>query len=114
DPENSTGSHWSSEFSDRDHVLYDHDKRLMYLHYMSISSSVFTRLCQGENVSLAYRDLFLHYRYLKSPQEQPTEFKAPDRISQARSIITKFRKQKTNNLNHRFRKLKHQLNKLRG
>ncbi|MBW4527814.1 MAG: sugar transferase [Phormidium tanganyikae FI6-MK23] len=114
DPENATGSHWSSEFSDRDFVLYDRDKRLMYLHYMSISSSVFTKLCRGESVSLAYRDLFLHYRYLKSPQNRPQEFKSLGAITQAQSAIAKFRKQKINNLNHRFRKLKHQLNKLRG
>lgn len=114
DPGNATGSHWSSEFSDRDFILYDKDKRLMYLHYMSISSSVFTRLCQGEDVPLAYRDLFLHYRYLKSPQDHPQEFKSPSALTQARSLITKFRKQKITNLNHRFRKLKHQLNKLRG
>ncbi|MBD2082024.1 Npun_R2821/Npun_R2822 family protein [Leptolyngbya sp. FACHB-17] len=114
DPENATGSHWSSQFSDRNHILYDDDKRLMYLHYMSISSSVFTRLCQGENVPLAYRDLFLHYRYLKFSQDRPQEFKSPSAFTQARSRITKFRKQKISNLNHRFRKLKHQLNKLRG
>lgn len=107
------GSHWSSIFEERDRILYDKGQPLTYLHYMSIPSSAFTRLCQGEETSIPYRELFLHYRYLKSPHDRPTEFKSPDRISQTRSMITQFRKQKISNLNHRFRKLKQQLNKLR-
>ncbi|MBD1821421.1 sugar transferase [Cyanobacteria bacterium FACHB-DQ100] len=108
------GSHWSSSFEQHDHVLYDKGQPLTYLHYMSIPSFAFTRLCQGEDVSIPYRDLFLHYRYLKAPQDRPKEFKSPDRFTQARSLITKFRRQKISNLNHRFRKLKLQLNKMRG
>lgn len=107
------GSHWSSTFEERDRILYDRGRPLTYLHYMSIPSSAFTRLCQGEEATIPYRELFLHYRYLKSPQDRPTAFKSPDRFSQARSMITQFRKRKISNLNHRFRKLKQQLNKLR-
>lgn len=108
------GSHWSSNFEQREQVLYDKGRPITYLHYMSISAASFTRLCQGEEVSIPYRDLFLHYRYLKSPQDRPQQFTSPSAIAQAQSAIAKFRKQKVSNLNHRFRKLKHQLNKLRG
>ena len=103
------GSHWSSKFDQRDHVLYDKGQLLTYLHYMSISSSAFVRLCQGEDVSIPYRDLFLHYRYLKTPQERPKELKSLDRLTQARSRIAQFRQQKVSNLSHRFRKFRDQL-----
>jgi len=108
------GSHWSSNFEQRDYVLYDKGQPLTYLHYMSIPSAAFTRLCQGEDVSIPYRDLFLHYRYLNAPQDQPQSFKSPSTFMQARSLIAQFRKQKISNLNHRFQTLKHQLNKLCG
>ncbi|HTL88432.1 MAG TPA: hypothetical protein VL134_03465 [Leptolyngbya sp.] len=108
------GSHWSSKFDQRNHVLYDKGQPLTYLHYMSIPSANFTRLCQGEDVAIPYRDLFLHYRYLKTPHERSQTLKSPDLVTQARSRIAQFRQQKINNLNHRFRKLKHQLNQLRG
>ncbi|MER3434208.1 MAG: sugar transferase [Leptolyngbya sp. ERB_1_1] len=108
------GSHWSSSFEQRNQVLYDKGQPLTYLHYMSIPSTAFKRLCQGENVSIPYRDLFLHYRYLNAPQDRPQSFKSPSTFRQARSIITQFRKQKISNLNHRFQKLKRHLNKPRG
>ncbi len=106
------GSHWSSNFEQRDRVLYDKGQPLTYLHYMSISSTAFTSLCQGQDVSIPYRDLFLHYRYLNTPQDRPQAFKSPSALMQARSAIAKFRKQKISNLNHRLRKLRTQLNNL--
>ncbi|MBD1907542.1 sugar transferase [Funiculus sociatus GB2-A5] len=71
DLEQATGSHWSSKFDVVDHVLYDKGRRLTYIHYMSIASSEFTQLCAGEDINIPYRDVFLHYRYLKSPEERP-------------------------------------------
>jgi hypothetical protein len=70
-PEQVTGNHSSSEFDLINYLLYDRGRQLTYLHYMSISSKNFTRLCAGENVDVPYRDIFLHYRYLKSPELQP-------------------------------------------
>lgn len=112
------GSHWSSTFEEIDHILYDKGQRLMYLHYMSIATSKFNQLCQGENISIPYRDLFLHYRYLNSPQDRLQVFKSANRLTQTRTLcvakltqITRFYKQKIGNLNYRFRKLKQQLNK---
>ncbi|MBE9121685.1 sugar transferase [Tychonema sp. LEGE 07199] len=66
-----TGNHWSSKFDVIDYVLYDKGRRLTYLHYMSISAAKFTRLCAGEDVEIPYRDVFLHYRYLNSPEKLP-------------------------------------------
>lgn len=70
-PEEVTGSHWSSQFEVIDGILYDRGRRLTYLHYMSISASKFAQLCAGEDVDIPYRDVFLHYRYLKSPEKRP-------------------------------------------
>ncbi|MEO0867162.1 MAG: Npun_R2821/Npun_R2822 family protein [Cyanobacteria bacterium J06642_11] len=61
----------SPHFEQQGHYLVDRGKRLTYLHYIGISSKVFTRLCTGENLEFPYRDLFLHYRYLHDPQQQP-------------------------------------------
>lgn len=51
--------------------MYDKGKRLTYLHYIGVSSSVFRRLCEGENLDCPYRDVFLHYRYLHEPENCP-------------------------------------------
>ncbi len=61
----------SSHFKERDHVLYDGDQRLTYLHYIGVSAKLLKRLCNGENIQLPYRDLFLYYRYLREPNELP-------------------------------------------
>lgn len=61
----------SSHFVAQDHVLYDDQARLTYLHYIGISSRVFKSLCEGNNIDFPYREIFLHYRYLKEPEAQP-------------------------------------------
>lgn len=60
----------SPHFEERDHVLFDRQTQLLYLHYIGVGSRFFGRLCAGENILFPYRDLFLHYRYL-SEQTQP-------------------------------------------
>jgi hypothetical protein len=76
----------SSHFEARDHLLYDHGKRLTYLHYIGISSKYFARLCAGENVDFPYRDIFLHYRYLHEPRPPlspvPQRYNAPPSLMQ--------------------------------
>ncbi|MCC5897606.1 MAG: sugar transferase [Phormidium sp. GEM2.Bin31] len=61
----------SPHFEEKDGLVYDKGKRLTYLHYIGVSSSVFRRLCEGENLDCPYRDVFLHYRYLHEPQNRP-------------------------------------------
>lgn len=61
----------SPHFEVQEDYLVDRGKRLTYLHYIGISSRFFTRLCAGENLDFAYRDTFLHYRYLHSPEQRP-------------------------------------------
>lgn len=61
----------SAHFQERDHILYDGDTRLTFLHYIGLSSRYFDQVCQGENISFPYRDLFLHYRYRHNPQQRP-------------------------------------------
>ncbi|HLO51738.1 MAG TPA: hypothetical protein VK211_25220 [Kamptonema sp.] len=70
-PEQVTGNHWSSQFEVINYILYDKNCRLTYLHYMSIAASKFAQLCAGEDVEVPYRDVFLHYRYLNSPENYP-------------------------------------------
>lgn len=61
----------SNHFTAQDQILYDCGKRLTYIHYIGLSSKIFERLCQGENLEFPYRDLFLHYRYLHEPDQAP-------------------------------------------
>lgn len=61
----------SPHFQALDNILYDKGKRLTYFHYIGLSSSLFTRLCSGENLDFPYRDIFLHYRYLYEPSQRP-------------------------------------------
>jgi hypothetical protein len=60
----------SPHFEVRDNFLaYDRGNRLIYLHYIGLSSGLFRRVCnEGENIRFPYRDLFLHYRYLHAPE----------------------------------------------
>jgi hypothetical protein len=61
----------SDHFEARDQLLYDRGNRLLYLHYIGLSSRLFRQICAGENIGFPYRDLFLHYRYLSEPAHRP-------------------------------------------
>ncbi|OCQ93949.1 hypothetical protein AMR42_09470 [Limnothrix sp. PR1529] len=61
----------SKHFVERSGQVFDRDRPLLYLHYIGLSSSLFSRVCAGENITFPYRDTFLHYRYLKHPQQRP-------------------------------------------
>jgi hypothetical protein len=59
------------KFVEQDHLLYDKGYRLIYLHYIGLSSRLFRRVCGGENIDFPYRNIFLHYRYLQEPEKRP-------------------------------------------
>lgn len=61
----------SPGFTEQNQLLYDRGNRLTYVHYIGLSSSLFNRICSGENIEFPYRDLFLHYRYLHEPEQRP-------------------------------------------
>jgi hypothetical protein len=106
DLENATGSHWSSKFDVVDNVLYDKGRQLTYLHYMSIGSSMFTQLCAGEDVDIPYKDVFLHYRYLKSPESRPKSFIRPSLLMRLQKSTSSFVSQKARNMMFKYRNLK--------
>ncbi|MEG5172275.1 Npun_R2821/Npun_R2822 family protein [Microcoleus sp. B3-D7] len=102
EPEQVTGNHWSSQFEVIDYVLYDKGRRLTYLHYMSISAAKFTRLCAGEDVEIPYRDVFLHYRYLNSPETQP-KLAPPNLLVRLGRKLKTWGSQKVNNFQFKLR-----------
>lgn len=61
----------SPHFDERDNLVYDRGNRLTYLHYIGLSSKLFSRVCSGENIDFPYRETFLHYRYLHEPDKRP-------------------------------------------
>ncbi|MBD2193956.1 MULTISPECIES: Npun_R2821/Npun_R2822 family protein [Calothrix] len=109
DYENTTGNHWISQFDVQDYVLYDKGRRLTYLHYMSIGASAFTKLCAGEDVDIPYRDVFLHYRYLKSPEQRPQKFIRPNMLIQMQNLTSSFIQQKINNIKLNYRNFKNKV-----
>ncbi|MEG4057559.1 MULTISPECIES: Npun_R2821/Npun_R2822 family protein [unclassified Microcoleus] len=102
EPQQVTGNHWSSQFEVIDYVLYDKGRRLTYLHYMSISAAKFTRLCAGEDVEIPYRDVFLHYRYLNSPETQP-KLAPPNLLVRLGRNLKTWGSQKVNNFQFKLR-----------
>lgn len=95
------GSHWSSKFDQVDHLLFDKGRQLTYLHYMSVSSQKFNQLCDSIDAEIPYRDLFLHYRYLKAIAERPSTF-APAQQSHPFNQLVK---RKISNLKYRLRQI---------
>ena len=61
----------SKHFEERDNILYDKGNRLTYIHYIGVPPDLIRRVCAGENIEFPYRDLFLHYRYLREPEKRP-------------------------------------------
>jgi hypothetical protein len=87
----------SNHFTNKNNLLYDQTKRLTYIHYIGLSSSLFTRVCTGENIDFPYRDLFLYYRYLHEPKNYPRFTKKAKAYNQppslAKRVMNKFVKQ---------------------
>jgi len=61
----------SQHFKAQDFILYDKGNRLTYIHYIGVQPDLIRRVCAGENIEFPYRDLFLHYRYLREPEKRP-------------------------------------------
>lgn len=81
-PEGVPGSWAGSEhFEEKDHILYDKDKRLMYLHWAG------SPMIQGG----PYRELWRYYRYLGDPNP-PADPPAPKPEPQWRQKLRKIKK----------------------
>ena len=78
----------SRHFKALDNILYDDGNRLTYIHYIGLSSQLFTRVCAGENIDFPYRDIFLHYRYLHEPEKRPQFKTKPKQYNQSPNLVT--------------------------
>lgn len=67
-------------FVNIDNVLYNQEglKPIHRIHYMNYPSEDFAQLSRGQDVGIKYQDIFLHYRFLKEPENKPNELKNPD------------------------------------
>ena len=79
----------SPNFQETDYILYDKGNRLTYIHYIGLSSKLFAKLCEGENIQFPYRDLFLHYRYLHQPEKRPELTGKPIAYNPTPNLTTK-------------------------
>lgn len=79
----------SPHFEERNHILYDKGNRLTYLHYIGLSSNLFTSVCVGENIDFPYRELFLHYRYLHEQDLRPKFKSKPKAYNAPPSLATR-------------------------
>ncbi|MGK7933829.1 MAG: Npun_R2821/Npun_R2822 family protein [Microcystaceae cyanobacterium] len=67
-----------------DNILYNEQgqKPIHRIHYMKYSSQDFANLCKGIDANICYKDVFLHYRFLRNPEQKPTQLKPPSLMSQ--------------------------------
>ncbi|MEA5533688.1 Npun_R2821/Npun_R2822 family protein [Crocosphaera sp. XPORK-15E] len=85
-------------FVNIDNVLYNEQglKPIHRIHYMNYSSADFVRLCQGEDVNICYQDIFLHYRFLKNPEQKPTQLVPANSLTKAtrkfQGIVSKIKR----------------------
>lgn len=81
----------ADSFVNIDNVLYNKEglKPIHRIHYMSYSSSDFARLCKGEDVNIRYREEFLHYRFLKNPEQMPKQLRQASIFSQTNRLFQK-------------------------
>ncbi|MGD1941789.1 MAG: Npun_R2821/Npun_R2822 family protein [Leptolyngbyaceae cyanobacterium] len=81
----------SDSFTNVNNVLYNSEglKPIHRIHYMNYSSDGFTYLCKGEDVDIAYRDVFLHYRFLKQPEEMPQKLTSPNLFQRSHRLSSK-------------------------
>lgn len=84
----------SDPFLNIDQVLYNQEgsKPIHRIHYMGYSSIDFKRLCQGEDVSIQYKDIFLHYRFLERPEKRSIVLKPPSKITKVNRFLRKVAK----------------------
>ena len=80
----------STHFKERDHILYDNNIRLTYIHYIGVKSRCFTQVCAGDNIDFPYRELFLHYRYLHEPEKRPKFITKPKPYNQPPGLVKRF------------------------
>ncbi|MEH1795139.1 MULTISPECIES: Npun_R2821/Npun_R2822 family protein [unclassified Nostoc] len=78
-------------FVNINNVLYNQDglKPIHRIHYMSYSSHDFAQLCQGQDVNICYANEFLHYRFLKQPEQRPKKLKPPSIIAKTNKLFNK-------------------------
>lgn len=78
-------------FVNINNVLYNEQglKPIHRLHYMNYSPEDFARLTQGEDVDVCYRETFLHYRFLKQPDQQPKNLQTINLVTQVGRYVQK-------------------------
>ncbi len=77
-----------------DNVLFNQEglKPIHRIHYMGYPSIDFTRLSQGEDVNIRFREIFLHYRFLKQPLLKPSLLKPPSFQAKANRLVERVTK----------------------
>lgn len=64
-------------------------KPIHRIHYMNYSSKDFARLCLGEDADIRYKDIFLHYRFLKQPDLKPKQLTQPNSLTKINRFLQK-------------------------
>ena len=89
-----------------DNVLFNKDglKPIHRIHYMGYPSIDFTRLSQGEDVDIRFKDIFLHYRFLKQPEQKPLFLQPPNFQTKASRSFERLTKKisKVTNIKEKF------------
>ncbi|GAB4229882.1 MAG: hypothetical protein Kow00121_58720 [Elainellaceae cyanobacterium] len=81
-------------FININNVLYNKQglKPIHRIHYMNYSAESFSRLSQGEDVTMRYKDVFLYYRFMQQPEQMPKQLVAPQKTTGTNHFINKILK----------------------
>ena len=89
-----------------DNVLFNQEglKPIHRIHYMGYPSIDFTRLSKGEDVDIRFKDIFLHYRFLRQPEQKPLLLKRPSFQSKVSRLMERVFKKifKVKSLKHKL------------
>lgn len=104
DGKDKTGNCTVDPFVNIDNVLYNQQglKPIHRLHFMDYPASDFAHLSQGKNVGIPYQDIFLHYRFLKNPDQKPKKLKSMGLLERNSKKLRKMLQKQKARLSRKF------------
>ena len=81
----------SDPFIELNGILYNQDgkKAIHRIHYMNYPSKYFKDLAEGKDRSVAYKNIFLYYRFYKEPQNRPKTLQYSNLMVKGKVIFEK-------------------------
>ncbi|MBZ8183301.1 Npun_R2821/Npun_R2822 family protein [Oscillatoria salina] len=93
---------------DIDNILYNQQgqKPIHRIHYMGYPYQDFTNLAKGKDVDIPHKNVFLHYRFLKEPENKPEKFQYPNLLQKTKKKIYQFGRKLKAKMYNQFRRFR--------